>query len=103
MAYKYTLEILAVIVVAAFCMVFLYTSASLKGSEFTGTDTIAATKISELSGTPEVSIQPLIPQWIPPSKEIEATLFAVQAALGGMFIGGVFGYWAGQKKRERNY
>ncbi len=98
MTYKFTLEILAGIAVIAFCMVFLYTSSSSEGSEFTGTDTIAASKISEISGTPEVSIKPLIPQWTPPSKEIETTLFALQAGLGGMFIGGVFGYWMGQKK-----
>jgi cobalt/nickel transport protein len=98
MAYRYTLEILAIIAIAAFCMIFLYTSSSMKSADFAGTDSIAAAKISELSGKPEVSIQPLIPQWVPPSKEIEATLFALQAAIGGMVIGGVFGYWIGQKK-----
>ena len=98
MAYKFTLEILAGIAVVAFCMVFLYTNSSSEGAEFTGTDAIAASKVSELSGTPEVPIKPLIPQWAPPSKDIETTLFALQAALGGIFIGGVFGYWIGQKK-----
>jgi len=99
MAHKYALEILAVIAIAAFCMVFLYTSSTMKGAEFAGTDTIAAAKMSELSSTPEEEIHPLIPQWVPPSGEIEATLFALQAAIGGMVIGGVFGFWIGQKKK----
>jgi cobalt/nickel transport protein len=99
MARKYALEILAVTAIAAFCMIFLYTSSTMKGAEFAGTDTIAAAKISELSGAPSEEIHPLIPQWIPPSGEIETTLFALQAAIGGMFIGGVFGFWIGQKKK----
>ncbi len=99
MAHKYALEILAVIAIAAFCGVFLYASSSMKGAEFAGTDTIAAAKISELSGASPGEIHPLIPQWIPPSGEIETTLFALQAAIGGMFIGGVFGFWIGQKKK----
>jgi len=33
------------------------------------------------------------------SGEIEACLFALQAAMGGIQIGGVFGYWIGQKKK----
>ena len=99
MANRYALEILAIIAFAAFCVIFLYTSSSVKGADFAGTDCIATTKISELSGKPDMTIRPLIPQWVPPSKEIEATLFAIQAAIGGMFIGGVFGYWIGQKKK----
>jgi cobalt/nickel transport protein len=98
MAHKYALEILTVIAIAAFCMVFLYSSSSMKGEEFAGTDTIAAAKILEASGAPAEEINPLIPQWVPPSGEIETTLFALQAAIGGMFIGGVFGFWMGQKK-----
>lgn len=100
MAHKYALEILAVIAIAAFCTIFLYTSSTMKGAAFAGTDTIAAAKISELSGSPPEEIHPLIPQWIPPSGEIETTLFALQAAIGGMFIGGVFGFWIGQKKKD---
>ena len=99
MVNRYALEILAIIAFAAFCLIFMYTSASMKGADFKGTDSIATDKISELSGKPDMTIRPLIPQWVPPNKEIEATLFALQAAIGGMFIGGVFGYWMGQKKK----
>jgi cobalt/nickel transport protein len=99
MVYKYKLEILAIIAVVAFCMLILGTNLTMKGTEFVGTDTIAAAKISEFSGTPDERINPLIPQWVPPSGEVEGTLFALQAAVGGFFIGCVFGYWIGQKKR----
>jgi len=97
--HKYRLEILTMVAIAAFCMVFLYTSSISRDTVFAGTDSIAAAKISESSGTSTKEIQPLIPQWVPPSGEIESTLFALQAAIGGMFIGGVFGYWIGQKKK----
>ena len=99
MAYKYKLEILAVIAIATFCIIFLYTSLTMKNAGFAGTDSIAATKIYGSSGTSTDEIRPLIPQWVPPGGEIESTLFALQAAIGGIFIGGVFGYWIGQKKK----
>jgi cobalt/nickel transport protein len=98
MSFKYTLEILTVIAIVAFCAVFLYTSSTMSGAEFAGSDNVGSGLIAKLSGTPVENFQPLIPQWIPPSGEIEACLFALQAAVGGIFVGGVFGYWIGQKK-----
>jgi cobalt/nickel transport protein len=98
MVQKYLLEILAVVSILAFCGVFLYTSSTMKGAEFAGSDNVGSNLIAELSGKPVDSFAPLIPQWEPPSGEIEACLFALQAALGGIFVGGVFGYWLGQKK-----
>lgn len=100
MAYKYMLEVLAVIAIVAFCALFLYTSASMSGAEFAGSDDVGSGLIAQLSGSPVESFHPLIPQWEPPSGEIESCLFALQAALGGILIGGVFGYWLGQKKKE---
>lgn len=99
MAHNYNLEILAIIAIAALCIVFLYTSSTMKNARFVGTDDIAAAKITGSSGNSSDEIQPLIPQWVPPSAEIESTLFALQAAIGGMVIGGVFGYWIGQKRK----
>jgi cobalt/nickel transport protein len=99
MAYKYTLEILTVIAIGAFCALFLYTSATISGAEFAGSDTVGSGLIAELSGTPLENFQPIIPQWVPPSGEIEACLFALQAAVGGILVGGVFGFWIGQKKK----
>ncbi|PKL58262.1 MAG: cobalt transporter [Methanomicrobiales archaeon HGW-Methanomicrobiales-5] len=101
MAYKYTLEILTGIVIVAFCALFLYTSATMSGAEFAGSDNVGSGLIAKLSGIPLEDFQPLIPQWQPPSGEIESCLFALQAALGGIMIGGVFGFWIGQGYRNK--
>jgi cobalt/nickel transport protein len=93
------MEILAVMAIAALCIFFLYISSTTKNAVFAGTDDIAAAKISGASGNSSGEIQPWIPQWVPPNAEIESTLFGLQAAIGGMFIGGVFGYWLGQKRK----
>ncbi|MDD1687316.1 energy-coupling factor ABC transporter substrate-binding protein [Methanoregula sp.] len=98
MAKNYRLEILAAVAILAFCGVFLYTSSTMTGAEFAGSDNVGSGLIAELSGKPVESFAPLIPQWQPPSGEIEACLFALQSAIGGIFVGGVFGYWLGQKK-----
>jgi cobalt/nickel transport protein len=98
MSFKYSLEVLTMIAIVAFCAVFLYTSSTMSGAEFAGSDNVGSGLIAKLSGTPVENFQPLIPQWVPPSGEIEACLFALQAAVGGIFVGGVFGYWIGQKK-----
>ncbi len=92
------LEILAVVAIAAFIGIFLFTSSTMEGAEFAGSDNVGSGLIAELTGKPVESFTPLIPQWEPPSGEIESCLFALQAALGGIFVGGVFGYWLGQRK-----
>lgn len=99
MRFKYSLEILTVIAIVAFCAVFLYTSSTMSGAEFAGSDNVGSGLIAELSGTPLENFHPLIPQWEPPSGEIESCLFALQAAFGGMVIGGVFGFWMGDKNK----
>jgi cobalt/nickel transport protein len=99
MAYKYMLEILTVIAIGVFCALFLYTSSTMSGAEFAGSDNVGSGLITELSGIPEENFQPLIPQWEPPSGEIESCLFAIQAAVGGILVGGVFGFWIGSKKK----
>lgn len=99
MGSRYKLEILTVIAIVAFCALFLYTSSTMEGAEFSGSDNVGSGLIANLSGIPEENIKPLIPQWEPPSGEIEACLFALQAAAGGLLVGGVFGYWLGQNKK----
>jgi cobalt/nickel transport protein len=102
MVYQYRLEILVIITVLVFCALFLYTSSRMGNAEFAGSDTVGSAKIAELTGVPADDIQPLIPQWVPPSGEIESTLFALQAAIGGIMVGLVFGYWIGQKKGTKS-
>jgi cobalt/nickel transport protein len=99
MRFRYTLEILAVIAIVAFCAIFLYTSFTVSDAKFTGSDNVGSQLIMKLSENTEGNFQPLIPQWSPPSGEIESCLFALQAAVGGILVGGVFGYWIGQKKK----
>lgn len=95
---SYMLEILAVAAVLAFCALFLYTSSQMGDAEFAGADTAGSETASALSGVPLEEFQPLIPQWEPPSGEVESCLFALQAAIGGIFVGWVFGFWKGQAK-----
>jgi cobalt/nickel transport protein len=97
---KYRLEILAIIAVLVFCALFLYTSSIMNQAEFAGSDTVGSSQIAELTGKAEEEFQPLIWQWVPPSGEIESALFALQAAVGGIMVGWVFGYWIGQKQKE---
>jgi len=59
---------------------------------------VGSSQIAELTGKSIEDYQPLIWQWVPPSGEIESALFAIQAAIGGVLVGWVFGYWKGQKK-----
>ncbi|HNQ30267.1 MAG TPA: cobalt transport protein CbiN [Methanolinea sp.] len=100
MSSKYGLEIIALIAIIGFCGLFLYTSSIMSDAEFAGSDTVGSSQIAELTGKAEEEFQPLIWQWSPPSGEIEAGIFALQAAIGGILVGWVFGYWKGQKKRD---
>jgi cobalt/nickel transport protein len=97
---RYSLEFLAVFVLLGFCALFLYTSSTMNNAEYAGSDTAGSQLIRELSGNPPGDLQPIIPQWKPPSAEIESGLFALQAAVGGILVGGVFGYWIGQQKKS---
>jgi cobalt/nickel transport protein len=94
---NWTLELITFIAIIAFIAIFLLVSAG-GTHEFSGSDNVGSTKIAELSGVSEDSFTPLIPQWQPPSGEIEACLFALQASFGGIILGLVFGYWLGQRK-----
>lgn len=97
---KYRLEILAIVAVLAFCALFLYSSSILNDAEFAGSDTQGSAQIAEMTGKAEEEFHPLIWQWAPPSGEIESGLFALQAAVGGILVGWVFGYWTAQRKTD---
>ena len=99
MKFRYTLEALAIIAILAFSVVFLYTSSIMGGAEYAGSDNVGSRLIAELSGKSLEDFHPLIPQWEPPSGEIESCLFALQAAAGGAMVGGVFGFWKGSQKK----
>jgi cobalt/nickel transport protein len=92
------LEILAVVTVLAYVGVFLATTVMNPTAEFAGSDTRGSQQISQITGIPEGDFRPLIPQWVPPSGEIESALFALQAAVGGIVLGYVFGSWRAQRR-----
>jgi cobalt/nickel transport protein len=98
---KYRFEILAIIAVLAFCALFLYTSSVMGNAEFAGSDDVGSSQISRITGIPEEEFHPLIWQWVPPSGEVESALFALQAAVGGIFVGWFFGYWKGLKDQGK--
>lgn len=91
------LEIIALVAILLFIVVFLITSGGGE-HEFSGSDDVGSEFIAELTGKTVDDYKPLIPQYEPPSGEIEATLFALQASFGGLLLGLVFGYWLGQRK-----
>ena len=95
------LELLTLIGLFAFVILFIIVSGQ-SGHEFAGSDDVGSEKIAELTGKPVDSFTPVIPQYGPPSGEIESTLFALQATFGGVIVGLVIGYWYGQKKRPVN-
>jgi len=95
------LEILTLVGLFAFVILFMVVS-SQSGHEFSGSDDVGSAKIAELTGRPIESFKPLIPQYVPPSGEIESSLFALQATFGGVVVGLVIGYWYGQKRRSIN-
>jgi cobalt/nickel transport protein len=97
---RYKLEILTIVTIIVFCVLFLYTSSLMRDAEFAGSDTRGSSQIAEMTGRAEEDFQPLIWQWAPPSGEIESGLFAFQAAIGGILVGWVFGYWKGQKNMK---
>jgi cobalt/nickel transport protein len=97
MKFRYSLEVLTIFAIIGFAALFMYTSSTMNGAEFAGSDIVGSGLIAKLSGKSLDSFQPLIPQWEPPSAEIESCLFALQAAIGGLLVGGVFGYWIGKK------
>jgi len=93
------LEIIAIVAVVLFIIAFLITSGGGE-HEFGGSDDVGSELVAELTGMTVDDYEPLIPQYEPPSGEIEATLFALQASFGGLLLGLVFGYWLGQRKTD---
>jgi cobalt/nickel transport protein len=93
------LEILTLIGLFTFVVLFIIVSGQ-SGHEFSGSDDVGSEKIAQLTGKPVDSFTPIIPQYVPPSGEIESTLFALQATFGGVIVGLVIGYWYGKKRQS---
>ncbi|HOI13261.1 MAG TPA: energy-coupling factor ABC transporter substrate-binding protein [Methanoculleus sp.] len=96
---KYGMEITVAVLIIVFAVVFLIQDGAIQatlgdGEEAWGGADGEAAGIIEASGY-EPWAEPF---WTPPSGEIESLLFALQAAIGAVIIGYVFGYWKGSRK-----
>ncbi|MEN6592178.1 MAG: energy-coupling factor ABC transporter substrate-binding protein [Methanobacterium sp.] len=87
------LALVAIIVIIPLAM---YNGLGEDEGYFGGSDGAAGDAIEETGYEPWFSSL-----WEPPSGEIESLLFALQAAIGAIIIGYVFGYYQGQAS-ERN-
>ena len=93
---KYGMELAVAALILVFAAVFLYQDAAIRASgeeAWGGADGNAADLIEASGYEPWVD-----PFWEPPSGEIESLLFALQAAIGAVVIGYIFGYWRGSRK-----
>nr|WP_303714240.1 energy-coupling factor ABC transporter substrate-binding protein [Methanoculleus marisnigri] len=93
---KYGMELAVVALIIVFAAVFLIQDAAIRASgeeAWGGADGEAADLIEASGYEPWAE-----PFWAPPSGEIESLLFALQAAIGAVIIGYVFGYWQGSRK-----
>lgn len=87
-------NLLLVLMVAALVVIPL---ALYGGADFGGADGEAEKVISEINPDYQPWFQSI---WEPPGGEIESLLFALQAAIGGGFIGYYFGYVRGKRKGQ---
>lgn len=101
MRFRYGLELIAVVAVLSFCLLFFLSGPIAgEGGVYTGSDARASGEIVEMTGRSAEEFRPLVPQWTPPGSEIESGLFALQAAIGGIIVGLIFGSWRCEKKRR---
>ncbi|MDD1660298.1 MAG: cobalt transport protein CbiN [Methanomicrobiales archaeon] len=96
---RYRLEVIALFAIVAFIGLFLLTTSFAPDAEFAGADTAGSAQVAALTGRSAEEFTPLVPQWEPPSGEIESALFALQAAGGGLVAGYIFGRWKGEAKK----
>ena len=89
------LGIVAIIILATIPLLLV------KDSQFTGSDNLGAQTIETIA--PEYDSSWTSNWWTPPGGETESALFALQAAVGGILIGYVFGYLRGRKKTEEKF
>ncbi|WJI08897.1 energy-coupling factor ABC transporter substrate-binding protein [Methanobacterium sp. CWC-01] len=86
------LALVAILVIIPFA---LYSGLGEDEGYFGGADGAAGEAIEETGYEPWFSSF-----WEPPSGEIESLLFALQAAIGAVIIGYVFGYYKGQDSEK---
>ncbi|MGN1319073.1 MAG: energy-coupling factor ABC transporter substrate-binding protein [Lachnospirales bacterium] len=88
---------LAIILLVIVILIAAIPLATIKDSEFGGSDGAAEDVIAELDPDYEPWAESII---APPGGETESLLFCLQASIGSIVIGFGFGYFVGRKKRE---
>ncbi len=96
MVNKRAIILLALVVVIVVFPLALYNGKGEDQGYFGGADDQGPAYIESTGYTPWFNSI-----WEPPSGEIESLLFAVQAAIGAIIIGFVFGYYYGQSKEVK--
>lgn len=99
---KYLYETITVIAIIIFIGIFLYTDAQVQASGvegWGGTDGVGSEMVEELGYEPWIDNSDYT--FTPPSGEIESCLFALQAVIGGLLIGWIFGSWYTERKIKK--
>ncbi|RAP46996.1 MAG: cobalt ABC transporter substrate-binding protein CbiN [Methanosphaera sp. rholeuAM6] len=90
------LALVAILIIAPLVM---YAGHGEDDGYFGGSDDAGGEAIEE--NNPDYDYEWFTSIWEPPSGEIEGLLFALQAAIGAIIIGYVFGYWHGGSKAKK--
>jgi cobalt/nickel transport protein len=93
---KKPIILLCLVAIIAIIPFVLYSGMGENEGYFGGSDGAAGEAIKETGYQPWFSSI-----WEPPSGEIESLLFALQAAIGAIIIGYVFGYYKGQASERK--
>lgn len=100
---RYKLEAIAAIGIIIFIGIFLYTDTLVQASGeegWGGTDGIGSEMVEAQGYEPWIDNSDYT--FTPPSGEIESCLFALQAVIGGLLIGWIFGSWYTERKLKKN-
>lgn len=92
---KRTIILLSLFILIIAIPIATYNDIREKNGIFSGSDDAAGKAIEKTGYKPWFS-----PIWEPPSDEIESLLFTLQAVIGAVIIGFVFGYFLGQKNKD---
>lgn len=90
--------VLAVFLALLLGLVYFTAGETLRAADWSGSDSIAKSRVGELSGGYNPWFAPV---W-KPQPEIETFLFSVQAAAGALVIGYFIGYNKGYHKGNNN-
>ncbi len=95
MGSKRTIILLSLVILIIAIPLVMYNGTGQEKNTFSGSDDAAGKAIEETGYKPWFSSI-----WEPPSEGIENLLFTLQAVIGAIIIGFVFGYFLGQRKKE---